>query len=169
MKNLIVILLLFISSLSFGQAKVYPDHNDNAPTFSVKFPDLDSLSYPYYSDWFDMSALMGQTVYLSDSIYSAAASQADTLRIIIEGRNPVRSPTGTTYLYEQLDTLFLAANLSQPNTLSLSSFSKDVRLRINDGTTGSGAVNTSNIQAWFYVFANTTNYLRERKGYGYLP
>lgn len=161
-KNIVLVLFLFaITTIGYSQVKVYKHYTESAPMFSAKFSDVDSLS-TLGTDWFDATAILGQTLYLADSVYSA---DTGTFRFIIQGRYKVSYVSGgsvsSIYFVKNLDTVSSSANGVVINTLSLSAFAPECRIIMKPNSTV-----RNNSVVWWLMFANTTNYLREQKSYG---
>ena len=152
----IIFVIVFALSLDLNAQTVVKYHTDNGPYFGVK-ASRDSGGV-FVTNWFDASAILGQTCYLADSIYGATA---DSLYIIIQGKQYVGD--GTT-IYTNIDTISnLKSGVVTLTTLSLSGWAPEIRLKSIAG--GSSRA----ITAWFTLMSPTTNYLRERKRYGNLP
>lgn len=162
---------MFVFSGVYAQnATVTRSNTESAPRFGIKFTQTDSLTNTVlFSDWFDASAILGQTLYLTDSLVAKGAR--DTVNIFIQGRGQV----GSQYVQLNLDTILTvvggvegassSAGVTQ-TLLSLSGYMSEVRFRV-DNKSSSG--NPRKYTLWLSLLANTTNYLRPHRTYGNLP
>jgi hypothetical protein len=169
-KIIIAILLMFVFSGVYAQSvTVQEGSTKSTPVISAKFTDVDSVvaTNIYVSNWFDLTALQGQTIYLTDSLYSVATTTADTVLVIIQGRFSV--PNTGQYFQVNQDTITVFSNVVAQNTLSLSSYAPESRFLVKNKTTTVASQNRNNKVLWLNLFGNTTNYLRPHKNYGNLP
>ena len=163
-KIIIVILLLFTVASAYSQVATWQRRaTESGPVFYIIFTDVDSLSTEAdASNFIDISAIQGQTIYLSDSLYSGATTTGDTCFIIFQGRYEFGNSKSAQL---NIDTITVVSNVVAQNALSLSGYGPDVRVLIKN----KNATARNNKQLYLNLFANTTNYLRDRKSYGNLP
>lgn len=170
-KIIIAILLLFAVSNIYSQANVEKRTTESGPTYGVRLVCNDSTTTGgilVYSDWFDWSALQGQTIYLTDSLY-VTGSTADSLVVILEGRN--WGGYQSTYMYTKIDTqaiIFTGTTSQTQGALTYFNYAPEVRYRIErrNNTTN------TNLRKWtlfLNLHSTTTNYLRPQRRYGSLP
>jgi len=153
----IIFVIVFALSLDLNAQTVTVKHGDSGPYFTVKLT-RDTASVEE-SNFFDASAILGQTCYLADSMYSIVADSVD---IVVVGRQSVG---GITY-YTYIDTVAnIRSGVTAINTLSLSGIAPDIAFRT---LARSGSVSRV-CDLWLTLMSPTTNYLRERKRYGNLP
>jgi len=166
-KIIIAILLLFAVSNVFSQTVFQRRSTESAPFFSWYFNQTDTLgSKIISSDWFDASAIIGQTVYVTDSLYSLGG--ADTVVIYLYGR------TTGDYKYQMLiDTIGISPLITSnatiqvlQETLQNTKYFPEMRWVIQNKSSGG---NPRKFKLFLSMYANTTNYLRPHKQYGNLP
>lgn len=172
-KILIAILFLLATGTAFSQvATVARRSTESAPIFSCIFTDVDSIvaTNVYTSDWFDISAMQSQSLYLADSLYSPATTTADTVLVILRGRYQFgKEGTTTKQAYIRCDTITVFSNVVAVNTMSLSTYAPEVQFEIRNKTTTVASQNRNNKKLYLNLFSNTTNYLRPHPTYGNLP
>lgn len=169
MKKIIAMVLLVIAFGGvYSQTDVTVRTSESAPIFRAAFTDVDSIvaSNVYYSEPFDISSIQSQTLYLTDSLYSAATTTADTVLVILQG---IFDYGNSKKSYIRLDTAVIVSNVTAQNTLSLTAYAPEVRFEIRNKTTTVASQNRNNKVLYLNLFANTTNYLRERRSFGNLP
>jgi hypothetical protein len=170
-KFIIAILLMFTITGAYSQnAFVTVKNTQSAPFVTVKFSQTDSTAGAIVvSDWFDASALIGQTLYLTDSLVANGAR--DTVNVFIQGRTLI----GSQYVQFNLDTVSTIVGAITGSTstsgitqtlLSLSGTSPEIRFRVDNKTP---ITNPRKYTLWLALIGNTTNYLRDHKTYGNLP
>lgn len=113
-------------------------------TWGFYFTDIDSATTNvYYSDYFDLSTVDGQTLYFTYSAISGTGKWDDSLMVILQGRTPY-GLADTAYMIWNLDTQLVkcsAGDSIKQATLSLTGFSPSVRVYVTQYVGSSGVRN----------------------------
>jgi hypothetical protein len=144
MKKLFLIIFLLTAVIGFSQTDVYRQTFDGGATWGFYFTDIDSATTNiYYTEYFDISSVDNQTLYLMYDAVSSTGKHDDSLIVILQGRTPF-GLADTAYIAYNLDTLLLkcaAADTSNFATMSLTAYSPWVRLRVTQYVGSSGVRN----------------------------
>ena len=155
-RTLIILLLLAITPLiAVSQTTVTESYYRSGIGWYALFDDVDSTIdvARYYSKFFDMSNVDGQTFYIT---YRATSDVNDTMHLIIQGKY-------NDSLIIDMDTLDCICNIGVAQlTSSMTAFMPIVRFKIENQNTGGGlACDDKELYLFMYSKAlDTTPYYR---------
>jgi hypothetical protein len=144
MKKLFLIIFLLTAVIGFSQTTVYKQTFDGATVWGFYFTDIDSATTNiYYSNYFDISTVDNQTLYLTYSAISGTGKHDDSLLVLIQGRTPY-GLADTAYMVFNLDSQIVkcsAGDSIKQATLSLTGYAPWVRIYVTQYVGSSGVRN----------------------------
>lgn len=155
-RTFIILLILAITPLfAVAQEDVVESYYRSGIGWYAFFDDVDSTIdvARYYSQFFDMSNIDGQTFYVT---YRATSDANDTMHLIIQGKY-------NDSLIIDMDTLDCICNIGVAQlTSSMTAFMPIVRFKIeNQNTTGGLAADDKELRIFMYAKSlDTTPYYR---------